>query len=69
MQETWQIGGHILSASSMSIMHLSSGTVNVRTQLRLQVLYRSLFPGIATEMIEDLSYKLRCFGMRVEGTA
>ena len=29
----------------------------------------SVAPRIATDMIEDMRYKLRCFGMRVEGTA
>ena len=43
MQETCQIGGRILASLSMSIIHLSSGTVNDRTQLRLKFLYHSLF--------------------------
>ena len=32
-------------------------------------LLESVAHSIGTEMIEDLRYKLRCFGMPVEGTA
>ena len=42
MNETWQIGGGIMTSLSMSIMHLSSGTVNAIIQSRLQVLDWSL---------------------------
>ena len=69
MQETWQIGGRILAPSYMSIMHLSSGTVNTRTQLRLQVFYLSFSTRIDTDIIEALRCKLSCFGILVEGPA
>ena len=36
-----EIGGHILASSYMSIIYLSSGTLNNRTHLMLQVLYQS----------------------------
>ena len=69
MQETWKIGGRIVASLSMSIMHLPYGAVNDRTQLRLQVFIRVFSLRIATEVIEDLRYKLRCFGIPVEGPA
>ena len=56
-----------MASSFMSIMHLSSGTVNSITQLRLEVLDRIFFLSISTEMIETLCYKFRCFGVPVEG--
>ena len=59
-----------MASSSMSIMHLSCGTVKDRTQLRLQLLDQIFFAiRIATEMIEALSYNVRCFGIPVEGPA
>ena len=69
MQGKWQILGCIMASSYMSIVHLSYGTVNSRTQLKLQVLYRIFFIGIATNTIETLSYKLICFGIPVEVSA
>ena len=45
MQETCQIGGRILASLSMSIIHLSYGTVNDRTHLEFVAI------RIATYMI------------------
>ena len=62
MQGKWKLGGRILSSASMSIMHLSSGKVNIITQMRLQFLDWSFSPlRIATEIIEVLRYNLSAF--------
>ena len=70
IQETFQIGGRIRESSSMSINHLLSGTVNSRTHFRLKFLDQILLLFIiATDMIELLMWKLRCFGIPSEGLA
>ena len=51
-----EIGGRILASSSMTILYLSSGTVNARIQLRLQVLDLILFPlGFIQRLLRNCS--------------
>ena len=70
MKETCKIVASIMASLNMSIISLSSGTLNTRTQLRLQTLDWSCFAFItAIKEIEDLCYNLGCFGLPLDGLA
>ena len=51
----------------INVNNISSGTINARTQLRIKVL-EFFALKVATDIIDSMRYKLRCFVVTVDST-